>query len=400
MLDLLKLVAVFAAIVLLLRRRVNLGLVMLLGSLAVAALWAISPAKLLAAARSTVTDRSTLQLMLILWMVSLLEKILNETGQLERMIRVIERVVPGRRLRLVIMPAFLGLLPSPGGAMFSAPFVQKAAENMGLTGEQKTFVNYWFRHVWEYVLPIYPGTILATTLLGVTFPRFFMTMYPCTVAALAGGVLFGLLPLKLPREETAPARGEPAPLWDLLAGIAPVLLILLLVLALRWDLALSFALVLALHIAASRIALRSLPGLVRASISLQVIFLVLGVLFFKDLLQISGAAAAIVHALSSAGIPPLPLFCLIPFFLGLLTGVTPAYIAIAFPLLLGMASGQEQLPLFAFAFLWGFIGVILSPLHLCLVLTAEYFGVTVTSVYRYLILPALLLAALSLTLIP
>jgi hypothetical protein len=40
----------------------------------------------------------------------------------------------------------------------------------------------------------------------------------------------------------------------------------------------------------------------------------------------------------------------------------------------------------------------LSPTHLCLILTADYFGVDFTRVYRYLALPVLVVMATSLLL--
>ena len=43
---------------------------------------------------------------------------------------------------------------------------------LGLSPERRTFVNYWFRHLWEYVVPTYPGLILAATMLGMPVRRF------------------------------------------------------------------------------------------------------------------------------------------------------------------------------------------------------------------------------------
>jgi hypothetical protein len=43
--------------------------------------------------------------------------------------------------------------------------------------------------------------------------------------------------------------------------------------------------------------------------------------------------------------------------------------------------------LLAFAYVSGFAGILLSPAHLCLALTADYFKAELKDVYRILILP-------------
>jgi hypothetical protein len=58
-----------------------------------------------------------------------------------------------------------------------------------------------------------------------------------------------------------------------------------------------------------------------------------------------------------------------------------------------MGDGAMFPGLLALAFGSGFAGVMLSPLHLCLVLTREYFNADITKVYRLLWLPSLLVLA-------
>jgi hypothetical protein len=42
-----------------------------------------------------------------------------------------------------------------------------------------------------------------------------------------------------------------------------------------------------------------------------------------------------------------------------------------------------------FAYGCGYVGMILSPVHVCLVVTNEYFKTRLFSSYRYIVLPAL-----------
>jgi len=77
-----------------------------------------------------------------------------------------------------------------------------------------------------------------------------------------------------------------------------------------------------------------------------------------------------------------------------MTGLTIAFVGITFPFLLPLMGGMSPEPgLVAFAFASGFAGVMLSPVHLCLVLTREYFGADFAQVYHRLLLPSLLVLA-------
>ena len=76
------------------------------------------------------------------------------------------------RVVITMLPAMIGLVPIVGGALVSAPMVVEGSDELGLSPERRTFVNYWFRHLWEYVVPTYPGLILAATMLGMPVRRF------------------------------------------------------------------------------------------------------------------------------------------------------------------------------------------------------------------------------------
>ncbi|MCF6334926.1 MAG: DUF401 family protein, partial [Spirochaetales bacterium] len=56
---------------------------------------------------------------------------------------------------IAILPAIIGLLPMPGGALFSAPLVDDCDEGAKIDPVLKTKINYWFRHIWEYTWPLY-----------------------------------------------------------------------------------------------------------------------------------------------------------------------------------------------------------------------------------------------------
>ena len=56
----------------------------------------------------------------------------------------------------------------------------------------------------------------------------------------------------------------------------------------------------------------------------------------------------------------------------------------AFPLIISVA-GNTSLGALAFAFASGFLGVLFSPVHICLILTREYFKADLWGIYKKMI---------------
>ena len=79
---------------------------------------------------------------------------------------------------------------------------------------------------------------------------------------------------------------------------------------------------------------------------------------------------------------------ILPFIIGVSTGITMAFVGITFPILLPFfTTGDYPMIAFMLAYAGGYAGVMLSPVHLCLVLTAEYFKADLGAVYREVVKP-------------
>ncbi len=123
-------------------------------------------------------------------LILVLSHLLAESRQTERILAEFELFSPGPRFTLVAMPAIIGLLPMPGGAIFSAPLVKQTIGSYPASAELKSAINYWFRHIWEFWWPLYPGIILAITLFGQEPWKMILLQAPLTLGALAGGLIF------------------------------------------------------------------------------------------------------------------------------------------------------------------------------------------------------------------
>lgn len=160
MTDLFKIGSAFALIVLLLRLRWNFGLIMIIAALFLGSLYRIGFIQQLKVFMKSSIDPVTLNLVFGLVLIMALENIIRKRGVLKRMMEAVVNVARDRRIAMAILPGVIGLLPSAGGAAFSAPMVQEAAADVDIRPEHKAFINYWFRHIWEYISPLYPGVVL------------------------------------------------------------------------------------------------------------------------------------------------------------------------------------------------------------------------------------------------
>jgi integral membrane protein (TIGR00529 family) len=391
-LDLLKLVGILALIIVLLRLRWNLGLVLLLASAVTGLVFGRPPADLALDVLSAAVDPLTLRLVAIVLLITFLGAILRSTLQLEGLIRSLSDLFVDRRWLLALMPMLIGLLPMVGGAMFSAPMVQEASQGLDISRERRTFANYWFRHTWEPVFPLYPALVLAAGLMGTSVQTLTLTQWPLFLATVAGGILFGLI--GIPR---APSAGDGRPgrkdtLILLLKSIWPIVLVLTLSIVLGLDLVLSLLLTIAVLVPVHRLSPRRLLDLA-GEMPLGTVPVILGAMIFRRVLETSSAIEVASEAFAGLGIPvPVVVFA-VPMLAGLLTGLAVGAFAIGLPIVLPLCgpdpvgSGYGLL-----AYAGGFVGIMLSPMHLCLALTRVYFQAEWGGVYRRLVPAALLLA--------
>jgi len=393
MYDLLKTSLVLIFIVILLRRKVSMTAVMPIGAILLGLLYLTPPAQFFKAALRGIIAPASLEMTITLMLTMVMENILRTSGMLKRMVGSLSAALRDRRVVMAAMPAMIGLLPSPGGAVFSAPMVNEAAGEVAIKPEQKALINYWYRHIWEYVSPLYPGVILAAGLSGISTQTIFIANLPFALSVIIWGALFCFHGIgRQPTPVTENHKGRE--FLTFLAMISPILLSLLLVIIFRISPAISLCgSVLVLYG-----VLRYTPAMIiknlRGSISLKALFLVIGIMAFKEVLGITGALDGVSSFFASSGLPVHLVLILIPFLAGIMTGLTVGYIGITFPLLLPLMGDPISPGLVALAFASGFAGVMLSPVHLCYVLTCEYFKTDVARVYHRLLIPsALVLAA-------
>ena len=184
---LLRLVIVFALVLIAIRKNLSLGNSFLIGSVVLGVLFDYQPRAIFKSMVGSASDPKTIFLAIIVGLILILSNSMEKAGQMKRLLASFRGLIANPRLNLIIFPALIGLLPMPGGAVFSAPMVKELGGQTDLKGHQLSFVNYWFRHIWEYWWPMYPGVLLAVIIADLNLALFVILMVPLTLAAIYFG---------------------------------------------------------------------------------------------------------------------------------------------------------------------------------------------------------------------
>ena len=369
------LIIAMAIIILMLRRHIPIGPCMLTGGLFI---WLMKTPELhylTQAFSETLSLPRTYDIIFALYFVMCLEIELRTSGALAGMVHALQRIFSSNRVTLAVMPAFLGLLPSLGGARFSAPIVEEASKGLGLTSDHQSAINFWFRHIFEFSSPIIPGMIMACNIAGVAYSEFIKHLCWLTVLMFSVGWFVLIRPIKADsiKENTGTQAADEQGWQDLWLSLSPVVLTFVLVVFFNMNASVGMGVVtaglfLVLHFTKREI---SLKDVVVGAIDMKMFFNVLCILYFIQILTVTQVLQEIVTAFQSSPLPVPVIIACVSFIIGVLTGMSQGHVAIIMPIIAAMQTGSLNLAGVAMAF--GVAGQMLTPTHMCLVVTVDYF---------------------------
>jgi len=420
-----KILFIFAAVLILNRLKVNLGLALIIGGLGLNLWGGVTVSTTFSNLCNAFLNSELWFFMLVMALIMEVDHYMTEDRNSVEIVAATRRWGGrhGRAFTLVSLPAVMGLIPSPAGALFSAPFVEQASGKNEGSPEWKAAVNYWFRHVWEYWWPLYPGVIIAMsafsmipawqfvsvqmpfTILAMVLGYFFLVKsHVSRLAGISGDTkgdnrraLFLLMPLVI---VLASLFVLPLPLSKLLPGMsvqvrklfAVVIGLVAALLLIVWDgrsqrqnttLAEGGT-----GEPGSRKTRKMFSTLFEKS-SLSIQFSLVGVLVFQFMLEKSGLLPTAGKELVSSGIPLVIAVAVLPFLGGMVTGIAPGFSGTAFPLVVGLmntqGSGLTPCATLVLGFGFGYVGLLLSPVHLCLLVTRDYFAAQFAGIYRQIL---------------
>lgn len=314
-------------------------------------------------------------LVIALYLVICLEIELRRSGCLTGMVQALYRMFSGPKFTLAVMPAFLGLLPSVGGARFSAPIVEEAGKGLQITQENKAAINFWFRHIFEFSSPIVPGMILACGIAGVKVGDLIIHLGWLTILAFVLGWIVMVRPIHVVKNERSLESAQEAHHHnvDFILALAPVIVNVVLMVAFELNASVAMAIVVFAMFPVLMIFNRyvNLKEVFVGALDYKMFANIICILLFIQLLDCTGLLAQIVSSFESSVLPVPVIIGCIAFIVGVLTGISQGHIAIVMPIVAALSMGD--LDLVGVAMVYGVAGQMITPTHVCLTITVDYF---------------------------
>lgn len=367
-------------VVLLVARHVNYGLALIIGAATIALVSMMSPIIFLETVISAVTDIETLELTSIVALIQILAVYMSETGIIEQLTESIRKLLSAKAV-LAIIPAIMGSLPMPGGALISAPMIDDIASKLKLDSDEKSFINVWFRHWNFFIYPLSSAIILASTLSNVSLHELIAVQIPVLILYIGIGYMVSLHRIANIGGDSIDQRSGKLALRILL-NVSPIIVAIILTI-------IGLNMVLALIIAIAYTILITRAGFDRIwrtlkKVNLSLPLAIPGVMIFRYTLNRSGLIDAALPYLSSSYLPPMIIALVVAWIVGLATAMPSAGIALVIPIASAII-GDMPASIASSVYISIIFSYLISPLHLCLVLTVGYYGSKVHNVYRKLI---------------
>ncbi len=402
MLNLIGVIIAFIVILLLIRRKVNFGLSLILGSLIVGvfSLQIISPidipktmieASIYSFERQQIITE-TVELALLMTLIYVLAKSMQETGAITRLIDSL-RTFFSKGGTLAVIPAVYGLMPVPGGALFSAPLIDKEGDKYNLKNNQKNFFNVWFRHVWFPIYPISSAMILicSAKFSGIPIQNLMVSNLPAFLGVIIIGYVFMRRFIKNAPQKTIHTTKDYHGLIFILPPVIPLLFYPLKLFGLAetrcFLLGVSVSLLLLYFLV--DIDAKRYTGILKKSLTWNLAIAIFGIMILREMIRVSEMHVLVTETMQDFAFPALLMIILIPLFLGTLTGYNLGAVALSYPLVdpFFTFTGMQLIGLTSLIFMSSLIGYLISPIHLCNVLSSEYLKTDTTRMYKML-LPA------------
>ena len=385
-------------------RRWPLELTLCGTSLVLALLYGIMPWEWAGIALDGCLDLSLMALLCVLAAIMGLSGLMEKTGQTQRLMDEIRARITSPKLRLAFFPALIGLLPVPGGAIFSCPMVKELSGDMNVTNEYRARLNAWFRHIWECVWPLFPGYVLLCALTDLTPPVITLHCLPIWAAAILGGwwaFLRDLPPDAAPGRPLVPHSSWKSALREglpIILGLASSFLLhaLLPDIPAGFSFAMGFAAGILTCLLQNRTSPVQLGRILYSPKTCGILRMVIGIFIFKSVIVHCGLIADI-GALVQGSRTVLFFACIVlPLLGGMFTGIQIGLVGMCFPILIPLIQQaglwDERIPWVILAEMFGYIGQMLSPVHVCLVVTSRYFDVTLGSLLKGMLFPCIILS--------
>lgn len=373
----------FSLIPILIKRRVKLSYTLLITALVLGVLSNIGFKNIYEASVEVFIDPVSFGIILTIIMVSIIGGLMNYYNILGDIINTLGRVIRNKKNILMILPAFIGLLVIPGGALLSAPFINNLGKELELPSERRAVINLVFRHIAMFIMPYSAGLLIVVS----SFPDLnimkiisFNLVFVCII--IVSGYFLYIRDIQVDIQGEREDLGKNLLRLMILSSPIYIPVAINLVMGLAFYLALIFSVIIIYFLSDKKDFIENFFK----SIDWHVVLTLVAILILKEIiLRMDGLLIIFMNLFNNSGnvLSILSIFLSASLFFGFITGNQNVALAITLPMLAQLDVSNSMLYVYIY-FLYGagFIGYYFSPLHLCQAFTVEIMKTNTGALYK------------------
>lgn len=374
----------FLVIPILTKKKVKLSYALLISTGVLSILSKLRLEVLGQAVTSVVTQSPSRNTVLTVMMVSIFGGVMKHYNILDEIIDTMILLIRDKKKILVIIPAMIGVLIIPGGALLSAPFIYDLGEEMKLSPPRRAAINLVFRHIVMFVLPYSTSLLLiSATLPELNIFKLILLNLIFVAAVVILGYFFFLKDIEIAK--SPPRENVKHNLLKLVVYTSPIYIavIINILTGLSFYITLLGSIFIVYLLGNKndflKVAVRSLNW--------HTVLTVVAILIMKEIILNMEGLLGIFHNMfnmsSGSILSMIAIFLISSFFFGYITGNQTAALAIIIPIVSQLnITGRLLYGYTYFAFGASFLGYFFSPLHLCQAFTLEHMKVSTSELYK------------------
>lgn len=376
-------IIVFLIIPLLGRFKINLSYILLIACGILALLSGIGTKAAWQSVINIFIDFSSLNTILSVMMISILGGLMKHYKILDKIVESIYQLIHNKKIVLMILPALIGVLIIPGGALLSAPFINEMGDEMKIPAPRRAVINLVFRHIAMFIMP-YSMAILVISagLPDINISKLiFLNIFYVVPIIIAGYFMF-IRDIKY--NNSSKYKFSSKNLLNFLMYTSPIYVPVIInsLTGLPFFIALTFS-VLNVYLLCDK---KKFFSIILKSINYHTILMIAAILIMKEIILNMNELLVLFNSMfkaESSMLSILLIFLVSSVFFGIVTGNQTAALAIILPMISQLNVSTDMIYIYTyFSFACTFVGYFFSPIHLCQAFTIQYMNVTTVELYK------------------
>ncbi|WP_320046682.1 DUF401 family protein [uncultured Ilyobacter sp.] len=389
---LVKLILSILIILYLVNRKINIGYSLMIGGIALGLFTGRSLVHIFGLIIEAVSDYQTLSLALAIGLITVMGHLMDKYYLMERMIGALEKMLRSAKATIMFAPVIIGTLLVSGGALMSCPVVDNLGEKMNISQEKKASINMIFRHGLYFIFPLSPTIVMAAEIGGYEVNDFIFLMLPIGILFYIIAYTFYFRNVKSPEIENVDMKEYLTSIKGFLIYSSPILVSLMGVLLINLEFYISLILGIVLCFVINKIDKRkdskfnlkeNILMTMLKGVKVPLVISIFGIMVYKNIVNDVNEINELLKNMLEFGIPIELVVFLSAALISYALGSTNPSVAILFPMILPLAPDYDTRLLYAmFIYTTAFMFYFISPLHLCQVVTFDYFKVKMKGVFK------------------